>query len=93
MKRYRIRTVSGSIYVVEERDDGTFWFTSNNVPCRQSQKLPEDVWWEIERPVPWPVELGGGVPLRSIHFTDHAHPDRCPGGGKHTSNVASVESV
>lgn len=93
-----VRTRTGSLYYITERDDGTFWLSAQNVPNPSSSALHGGS-WQIERPMPWPPEQGRGLYLvaagGALLFVNEkekaaytaAHPERLPYGGRYTSNV------
>lgn len=85
---YVVTTMSGSTYTIEQR--GERWYLrADNVPNPNSVKLDLKE-WEIHPPRPWPIRVGFGLALDCIHVDDRGHPDRMPGGGKHTSPVIEV---
>lgn len=91
MNKWIITTETGSKYLI--RQDGTqWWFSADNVPNAQSTPL-QDGEWEIKPPEPWPPTRGMRLWIVSKYVDQPGHPDRIPGGGKHTSQVVSVTST
>jgi len=86
-------TETGSRYRIHEDVAGTFWLSGENVPNPQSRAIgPEE--WEIERPQPWPPEIGQRLWMPSAYFNaPKDHPGRIPGGGKLTSQVQRIEEL
>lgn len=89
---WRIRTSSGSTYLVAQTPDGRWFFGGSNVPNAHSQLLPAG-FWPIEAPHPWPPVTGASICLLALRALPLEHPQRVPGGGKVTSPVLSVDEV
>lgn len=91
MAAYRAVTATGSVYIIGETPDG-FIVSADNKPNEGSRPIV-DREWPIEKPDPWPPELGRSISFFCIHFRDHGHPARMPGGGKVTSVVKELTQV
>lgn len=88
-----VHTASGSAYRVAQDARGAWWMLGGeNVANPRSQKLPVG-WWPIERPCPWPVEIGRSVLLQAHRILGGLDARRAPGGGKCTSVVIAVLAV
>lgn len=84
-----VQTLSGSVYnfyLVDKK----WWVQGMNMVSISSQPLSGHI-WPIKKPSPWPPVNGEGMSFESIYSraSDPTHPDRMPGGGKHTSNIQS----
>ena len=89
---WRIRTQSGSLYVVARDATGLWLFSGRNVPNPRSVSLAAGI-WPIEPPQPWPPVPGQPLVLAALGILPFGHPLRVPGGGKLTSPVVDVEEV
>ena len=89
---WRIRTRSGSAYLVARDAAGKWWLGGRNVPNPFSVALPAGV-WEIEPPEPWPPIIGLPLVMLAPRMWALDNPKRIAGGGKVTSPVASVELI
>lgn len=89
-KVWTLITRSGSTYRITEDANGSWWFCGNNIPNRHSARLDPDRWWRIERPDPWPPDLGRPIVLCAPQDFEFADPRRVPGGGKFTSPVRAI---
>lgn len=85
-----IHTDSGSMYHVLLDQQGRWWLRADNVPNPLSRALDRNQWWRIQRPYPWPPELGSPVRLAAPPEMDRGDRARIPGGGKITSPVRAV---
>ena len=85
-----VRTHSGSVYRVGRDEQGRWWMTACNVPHERSRRLEMGRWWHVQRPSPWPPELGERLWLIAPDDVDPGDPRRVPGGGRHTSLVRAV---
>lgn len=83
-----VKTTTGSIYRIEERADGTWWFSADNVPNPTSARVIGA--WQIIRPAPWPPVLGVGLYLLADPVLLKGDLTRVPGGGKVTTPVVEV---
>lgn len=83
-----VKTETGSIYRIEERQDGTWWFSAENIPNPTSARVVGA--WQIVRPTPWPPVLGVGLYLLVDPALPKTDPTRVPGGGKVTTPVVEV---
>jgi hypothetical protein len=90
VRTVEVHTYSGSVYIVKQTEEGNFLLQADNVPSRTSAQLNPEEEWPIQKPEPWPPQLGQPVTLLSRYFHDKTHPDRMPGGGKITSPVRAV---
>lgn len=82
-------TQSGSAYTISQ-EGAKFFLEADNVPNPMSGKIEGR--WEVGVPSPWPPVEGLPlfIPARTDIFWDREHPERIPGGGKHTSPVVEV---
>jgi hypothetical protein len=88
MKTTVVKTETGSIYVVVQRDN-RFFLHTDHTPNSYSQDVNGEE-WEIE--VPEVPVVGKRWMLTCVHFSDRGHPNRMPGGGKYTSRVVEVHN-
>ena len=86
----RLRTASGSEYLVKRHSDDSWWCSARNVPNASSTPLDGTGWWRIARPFPWPPIIGCYVVLMALPEFLHNEPRRMPGGGKWTSPVIEM---
>jgi hypothetical protein len=80
-----LQTVTGSVYYI--RQVGVNWFVRGENIVSDTSKDISDREWPTHKPSPWPPKKGLPIKFFSIHFSDHKHKDRMPGGGKITSPV------
>ncbi len=81
-------TVSGSVYHITETSEG-WTLSADNQPNPSSAKLAGT--WPIQRPIPWPPEVGKCLTLLCIHTQQPPwYPGRMPGGGRYTSSVRAI---
>ena len=86
----RIRTASGSEYLVKCHRDDSWWCSARNVPNTTSTPLEGTGWWRILPPSPWPPVIGWPFVMVTPATLRFGDPDRMPGGGKVTSAVIEV---
>jgi hypothetical protein len=90
VKRWRLTTETGSVYLLEERGVKDWWFTSaRNVVTDVSQDIGAQ-WWPLTITTIAP-RLGEQFVALSRYFEQKKHPERMPGGGKFTSPLRSIE--
>ena len=93
MRRFKVTTASDSVYILTERDNGTFGVKGENVASSVSYSLGNSE-WDIFRPEPWPPVCGEAVRfVSSLVDQPSGTPYRMPGGGKITSPVRMVEPL
>lgn len=86
-KRLRITTEIGSEYILEAREDDTYWVSGRNVPNPESKPLGEQTWQIEPEEMPCVGQEWLFLALKSLAKDD---PARMPGGGKFTSRVTEV---
>lgn len=90
MQRWCVLTEMGSKYTF------TLAFDKWTVRCENlgnpmSGVIDSTIEYGVQEPTPWPPVVGEGMTFLSLWFDGpYDHPDRIPGGGKHTSNVKQV---
>lgn len=72
------------------RTAGGGCLSADSVPNPTSVPLDPDDRWEIQRPEPWPPELGERIRLMPPEELDRDDPRRMPGGGKRMSPVRAI---
>ena len=90
-----VTTKSGSVYSFWHVKTTTWvgWLVKGlNIPNPGSETLGKR-YWPIDKPMPWPPEIGKGLTFFSRHFKNKEHHLRMPGGGKYTTNIVSVEDI
>lgn len=85
-----VDTSTGSQYTVVRDVNGAWWLGGRNTDTLRSAALPPGRLFRIERPTPWPPEIGRSLLLVADHRLLSWDPARLPGGGKRTSAVDLV---
>jgi len=83
-------THTGSVYRVTRNKRERWWMRAANVANPTSRPLNPGRWWIIQRPCPWPPELGQPIALRAPGWLARDDPARIPGGGKITSPIRAI---